>query len=787
MKKVIIGFFLIFIPFFIYGQEVVERIEIIGNERVTPETIKYYLTFREGDYYSADLIRRDFKVLWATGFFSDIRIDENEGQYGKIIVITVQENPIIRDIVYKTGKKVKEDDIIDRLKEKDAYLLPYSYYSEHKIQRIESTIKELLAEKGLPAGKVETQINRQGQNELEIVFEINEGPRVRVGEIVFEGEPKLPDSSLMAAFAENKKHGVVAWITGKDAFKEADIAADLLLLKEKLQEYGYMEAHIGEPRFEDMEKRSIFLSKQPMKRIVIPIEAGYRYTVGEVVVEGLKFFNAQFIRSKIKMQEGDIYSTKVRETAVEDIGEAYRDYGYLFAQVRPVEKLDPKHKKVNVTFMIFEGEVAFLNRLEFKGNIFTKDKVIRREMVLREGDRFSLSMFRDSLLRLNQLGLVELEGEPKIQPNEEDPTQIDVMVSVTEMQRNNIQFTAGYSGYQGTFISLSYSTVNFLGAGERLELSLSYGSRYKNYSFGFTEPYFLDLPISVGFNSHDMFMAYPGLYNQRSRGIDFSTGSRIFGYWRGNLVYSYNNMDLSPYEGDDDYYPGYGGYPGTGGIGGIGGIGGNYNPYYSYGNYHISSITPGIFRSTIDSPLTPSRGSLISVSAKFAGGILGGDVDMIKPRFEFTKYFPTYKRQAFGFHVEYSFIHSLADFDEVPYWERFYLGGERSIRGYNIYTVGPRDENGANVGGVKSLVFNAEYTIPVGGPLYTILFFDMGNALLRPQQFNLNEMYASAGLELRIFVPALRVPFRLIFAYNNRTIYRGDSNYAFRFAIGTTF
>jgi len=178
---------------------------------------------------------------------------------------------------------------------------------------------------------------------------------------------------------------------------------------------------------------------------------------------------------------------------------------------------------------------------------------------------------------------------------------------------------------------------------------------------------------------------------------------------------------------------------------------------------------------------------MISASAKVAGGILGGDVDMIKPRFEFTKYIPVYKRQSFGFHVEYSFIHSTGVVQEVPYWERFYLGGERSIRGYEIYTIGPRDDNGINRGGVKSLVFNAEYIIPVGGPLYSILFFDAGNALLRHQTWDFNNLYTSAGLELRIFVPALRVPFRLIFSYNNRTIYRGDSNYAFRFAIGTTF
>ncbi len=153
------------------------------------------------------------------------------------------------------------------------------------------------------------------------------------------------------------------------------------------------------------------------------------------------------------------------------MGEAYRDGGYLYAQVIPVENLDPKNKIVNVTFNIYEGEVAFLNRLEFRGNNYTKDKVIRREMLIREGDRFSLAYFKDSILRIKQLGLVDLEKDPDIKPNPDDPTKIDVQVNVKELQRNNIQFTAGYSGYEGTFVALSYSTVNFLGAGENLEFT----------------------------------------------------------------------------------------------------------------------------------------------------------------------------------------------------------------------------------------------------------------------------------------------------------------------------
>ena len=773
MKRLV--FILIFacLTLNLMGQDVIQRIEIVGNERVTKETIIYYLSSREGEYYNEDLLKRDFKILWSTGFFSNIKIEDADGASGKIIKITIKENPIIKDISYKTGKKVKEGDIVEKLKENDDYILPYSYYSPSKIRRITATIESLLAEKGLMDGKVEVESNQKGNNEIDVVIKIDEGPKLRVGEIVFEGKTKLRDSTLRASVKENKEHSILAWVTGKDSFRPNKLDEDLANIKRTLQENGYMEATIGEPRIEDITKRTIFFKKQTMKKIVIPIDAGYRYFVGDVAIEGNQVISSKYLRGLVKLETEDIYSTKYREKAVEDIREAYNDIGYLYAQIMPVESLDPKRKLVNVTFNISEGEVVYLHRLDIKGNTYTKDKVIRRELLVTEGRRFSLALFKDSILRMRQLGLVELDGEPDIKPNPEDPTQLDVTLRVKELQRNNIQFTAGYSGYEGTFVALSYSTVNFLGAGETLELMGQYGKRIKNYSFGFSEPYVFDLPITLGFTIYNRYMIYPALFDQKSRGIDLQFGARIVGYWRTGLVYSYQKLKLEEPSIEESYY---------------------YNPYYTpyyygafaYQKYNMSSITPTLYKSTIDSPLTPSRGTLYLASCKFAGGPLWGDIKLIKPRLEFTYYQPTFAEQRFGIHLEYSFLKTYGETD-IPYWERFYLGGERSIRGYDIYTIGPRDEYNRNLGGEKSLVFNAEYIIPVGGPIYAIFFHDMGNAYAKDQKISLNDMFSSTGLELRVFVPALRVPFRLIFSYNNKKIYVDDSSFAFRFAIGTTF
>ena len=778
MKKLIFVLILSLLPLFVFGQNTVEKIEIVGNDRVTNETIMYYLSSREGEYFNENLLKRDFKVLWSTGFFANIKIEQDQGNNGMIIRITIEENPIVKNITYKTGKKVKEKDIIEKLQENDDNILPYSYYSPFKIQRILATIQDLLLEKGLMDGKVDVKTEKKGNNEVEIGFEVNEGPKLRVGEIAFEGRTKLRESTLRGAISENREHSVLAWISGKDSFKPNKLDEDIANLKTKLQEHGYMEVTIGEPRIEDITKRTIFFKKQTMKKIIIPVDPGYRYFVGDLKIEGNQIISTQYLQKLIQLKQGQIYSTKLREDSIEKVRELYNDTGYLGAQIMPIESLDPKRKLVNVTFNIHEGDVFYVHRLEIKGNTYTKDRVIRREILLTEGMRFSLAIFKDSVLRMRQLGLVDLEGEPDIQPSTEDPTQLDITLRVKELQRNNIQFTAGYSGYEGTFVALSYSTVNFLGAGETLQLGVQYGKRVKNYSFGFSEPYVFDLPLTLGFNVYNRFNVYPGLFDQKSRGIDLQANARVFGYLRTGLVYSLQKLEMSePSIEYDDYYNPYYGYNQMPGYG--------YGSY-GYGKYNMSSITPTLYRSTIDSPLTPSRGSLFLASVKFAGGIFGGDVQFIKPRIEFTHYQPTFGQQRFGIHFEYSALTSVGDSD-IPYWERFYLGGERSIRGYEIYTIGPRNENGQNLGGDKSLVINAEYIIPIGGPIYSIFFFDIGNALARNQKFSFNEMFYSTGLEMRIFVPALRVPFRLIFAYNNRKIYLNDSNFAFRFAIGTTF
>ncbi len=525
MKRIALIAIALLMPLWASAQEMVERIDITGNERVTRDTILYYLTSREGDYYNLDTPEKRLSRPLVDRLF--LQYQGHRGMPGPGARLSNSPLRKIRSSgrsPIKTGKKVKEDDITNKLKEKDESLLPYSYYSPAKLQRVKKTIEDLLFEKGLGGRQSRIRDHRKKEpSEVEVLFKIDEGPKVRIAEVEFSGSPKLPQSVLREALKENKPHSLLSWVMGKDTYKQGKLADDLAGVKKAFQENGYMEAVIGEPKTDEVVKGTFwpFSKKRKMVRLTIPVEAGFRYKVGEIKVEGNKTFKTSGIMTQIPFKKGEIYNTAVREKSVEDLGELFRNFGYLYAQILPVETLDPKTKVVNVTYQIAEGEICFLRKIDFKGNVFTKDKVIRREILLREGDVFMVfGFFKDSVLRVKQLGLVDLEKDPEIIPDPENPTQFDVTVAVTELQRNNIQFTAGYSGYEGTFVAAGYQTVNFLGAGETLDITAQYGKRIRNYSFGFTEPYLFDRPISAGFNIYDRYLIYYDLYNRKGRGFD---------------------------------------------------------------------------------------------------------------------------------------------------------------------------------------------------------------------------------------------------------------------------
>jgi outer membrane protein insertion porin family len=756
---------------FFVAAETIEKLVIKGNKKVSTDTIFFYMRTREKGVYSTAVLREDFKALWKTGFFANITIESEDGTAGKRVTITVVENMLISTITYKTGKKIKENDIADKLQENNIVLTAFSYYNPAKMKKVERIIKDMLLEKGYSQGKVSIDA-KQENNQVALTVNIIRGPKTRIGDIVFPGIEKeeISQGFLQRGMKNNKIHGLLTIIGGKDVYSREKIGEDLESLKLRLQQKGYLEAKVGSPTLSMFKRRSAFGKSQRMMRISIPVEIGPRYKLGEIKIEGNKIMRLEFLKAMMgKLRKGKTYNIKKRNKIIEEIQKAYGSLGYIYAQLAPLDNLDPVKKIADLTLRINEGEVAYVGKLEFRGNSFTKDHVIRREWFLREGSRLNMNALETSITRMKQLGLVTIEKMPDIKPNPKDPTSVDITADVKELNRQMINFNVGYSGYDGWFVAVGYSTQNFMGMGETLSVNLQSGTRAKQYRLSFTEPYLFNLPASLGFSVHKTNVRYPFLYTRKGEGFNLSTSFRFMRYYGASLFYSFENVEMSDVNEQ---------------------LINTNNPYYYYyygeGKRTISALSPTLYYSTVDSPMFPTRGTKYLLNYRYSGGFLGGDVNLHKTKFQFVKFIPIGKRHILGMQLVHQALIAFGD-KRIPIYEKFFLGGEQSIRGFDIYRLGPRNEYGTVIGGNKAFYVNFEYQIPLNQQFSFIFFYDIGNAYDAGVPISLKDVYSSMGLELKVFVPMLNVPFRLIFAYNPRTIRDEDSNFVFRFAVGPSF
>lgn len=746
-------------PFYLFGQETIENLEVTGNKRIPRRTILYYFNLGSGYSFDAKSIQQGIEALWDSGLFADIKVRVKRDDRGQVIVLSVDEYPLVKNLVYDTEKKLKKRDILDRLEDREIDFKPYSAYDPQKIHKIKQTIEGMLKDKGFDNGSVSLETREVGEFEVEVIFHIREGARYKIGEIIFKGNPELNRNTLLSALQFNQEHGLLSWLKRKDIFRRAKLDEDLENLKKKYLEFGYPEARIGAPVIEEYPRKAVFEGVQPMKRIVVPVEAGERYYIGDIHIEGNEHISLRQIRCLVRLEKGDIYNGKIKNQAIDRIKEHYQNAGYFFVKVISFEYLNSKEKKVDITFDIREEREVYLRRLRITGNTFTEDPLLRRQILVSEQQKFRSHLFEKSQQKLVRLGLARIEEPPEIKPDPENPALLDVELKLIERYRNEWNLTGGYSGYQGPYIGGNVSLVDFLGAGEQIDLLLEYGEKSQNYIIGFLKPYLFDRLFSFRSRFFDRDIFYADLFKRSGQGIQVGFDMKIKDYWWAGLGYEFDDVRV-----DAPGMPGNGSLPGQ----------------------NISRVSAFLTRDTVDNPFFPAKGTRVWLSAGYADSVLGSDISFLKTEIEAAVFFPFLKRHVFGLHLEYRSIGSLED-SEIPFWERFYLGGERSLRGYTVYSIGPRSPDGKNVGGERSLVFNLEYIVPLFGPLYSIFFFDTGNAFRYSEKIDLREFYWSAGLEMRLRIPIVTIPLRFIFAYNNRLIEPGDSHLAFRIAFGASF
>ena len=442
-------------------------------------------------------------------------------------------------------------------------------------------------------------------------------------------------------------------------------------------------------------------------------------------------------------------------------------------------KPDPARKVVDVTIDMEEDKRYYVGRIVFTGNDSTRDKVIRREVYMNEGDVFNTEALKLSIRRINQLGYFKpMEGPPAIVPGAQGEDRLDVTFKVEEQNRNQFTLGGGVSGLEGTFVNASFATSNFLGMGETLQVTAQTGGRSTNYQFAVTEPYLFDRPITAGINLFSRKLDYLGtdgrvVYSEARTGASFTSGLPAGRFTRAFGNYTYEVIDTAGLDSVEESGATDEGQP-------------LFSPFRDQGRQRESRFTPSLVHNTVDNPYAPRSGIRLSGSLPVAGGPLGGTVSYVKPELEAVAFLPHTRRTALGVRGQVGWVSPFAWSREVPYYQRYFLGGETQIRGVNVNSVGPISDDHRALGGNKFVLFNAEYYFDIAGPLRALLFYDAGQAFLEGQNLDLRQLRTSAGAELRFIMPVLNVPFRLIYAFNlSRDAFQPAR--AFKFAVGTTF
>jgi len=843
-----------------------------GASVIDANTYLYYIQLRPSqpsvgrwvpyDDTAEKTILEDFKRLWATNFLDDLSIEVTDytfpnGVVGKLVTYHMEERQRVKVVQYLGTEKVEQTKIDETLKEKNALIRMDSFLDPGSIRRVEGIVREMLAEKGYQFATVRHEIKPTGggPKTVNLVFQIEEGPKVKIREVDFVGNKAFSDGKLAGKLKTNKGPGFLGFIGGGGVYQEAKFEEDADKVVEFYRDRGYITVQVGQPELkyiEDSKDR-----KTRWIQLSVPITEGNRYRVGNFTFDGNTVVKPEPLRSVFKLKTGDWYAEKKVRKGLEKARELYGSGGYFeftgYPDMRPRDLAEQYAKDpqavaqgakppegpirgkdgapiVDVVMKMQEGKQYFVNRITFVGNTTTRDNVIRRELRLVEYGIFNTEALKHSVKRLNQLGYFKQVEQEAIQvektPNAEG--RVDVTLKLEEQNRNQLTFGAGVSQFEGFFGQLSFQTANFLGRGETFTVSVMSGSRFKNYQVAFTEPFLFDRPITAGIDMYKRDINYIGSFTQESTG-----GNLIFGWPVGDFTrmftsYSLENSrvkELNPFFNEPEVLA--------------------RNPFLrdslligQGGKRTISRVTPSLVHNTVDNPIFPNTGKRFTAAIDLAG--LGGNTSFYKPRTELVWFMQHTRKTSVGFRASAEYITPYGNTKELPIFERLFLGGEYSVRGFDIRTIGPRDigsEEGPGsflvLGGNKSLLFNAEYLISIAGPVRLVLFYDAGQVRDRGQGFGWKEpvtrtrqvgtsldpfigdpvpspfttglrfvteeigqasaFKTSTGAEVRFFMPVLNVPFRLIFAYNPQRAGVLDNNFepqkefTFRFAVGSTF
>jgi outer membrane protein insertion porin family len=779
--------------------DIISEISVQGNRRIPAETVKARIFTHAGDIYDAAALERDYNSLWNTGYFSDIVFLREQTPKGWRLIIQVKEKPTIRTIDYVGLSSVSTSDVLDRFKEAKVGLSVENQYDPTKVKKAEVTIKGLLAEHGHQFSTIRTEIRQIPPAAIGITFVIKEGPKVKVGKIKFEGNKNVKTRVLRYAMKNLRPIGIPHSIFLEDIFARTYDATkldeDTERVRNEYQNRGYFKANVSDPKTQIHDTGHTgahipLLQAGPGKSvdITMPIEEGDRYILGGITFKNNKAVtNVKALRAIFPIKDGDVFNKEKVGKGLENLRKAYGELGYINFTPVPETRFDDEKKLIYLDIDVDEGKQFYVRRIEFEGNTTTRDKVIRREVALEEGNIYNSRLWEMSLLRLNQLGYFDQlkpdDPNTTVRTLDEKDGLVDLTLKIHEKGKNSIGLNGGVSGLEGAFVGINYATNNFLGLGETLQVQASAGNLAKSIRFGFTQPYMFDRPLQFGFNVYYTRTKYDQArqlsifsgqnlnlpnavlqnlqnYTQESAGFTSSLSYPMrHSFKRIGITYSFDRSSLLALSTASRNLFEFLAFRGISGPSALEGI-------------ITSKIFPNFSFNTVDSPISPHHGQQFTLGAELAG--LGGTVRSVRPIVQYTHWTPVqHRRNTVGFRVQGSFISGFAGLVAPPF-QRSYMGGENDLRGFDIRSVSPvaflpsvgsitlTDPSGVPVpknpqnplagnvtipipldqitfpGGDLSLVTNLEYRITIYGPVALAPFLDMGiDPIVRKSQLQI--------------------------------------------------
>lgn len=706
------------------AKKVVKSIEIKGNKTIGVSTILGKIKTRVGQEYLQTVISDDIKRLYNMGYFSDVSVDRKEEGEGYKITFQVTEKPVVDKITFSKLRYFSPKALVRKLKNKKGMFLDNKNLNDDI-----RTLEELYVKKGLTQAKitVEKEIDELN-NKATVHFVINEGERIKIRKILVDGNVNYRDKRIRGIIKSRGASLIHAGYLKEDLLKE-----DMERIKSFYEREGFIDA-TAKYEFQKLNPRRW--------NLLITIQEGKRYYVEQMTFTGNKVLSEQELRNVMKeIKEGKVFSRERLSVDLSNIRTAYFDKGYIFADVKESTSLNPQTGKVQIQLDVREGEMAYINRVKIQGNDRTRDIVIRRELRLYPGDRFDGEKLRRSKERLRNLGYFEDIGY-----DIEDtgvPNKKDLVVQVKEAKTGTLSFGGGYStvdqfvGFieveQRNFDFTNWPT--FTGGGQNLSVRTETGSTRNNTTLSFTEPWLFDYPISGGFDAYiterDREEDVGYAYDEKRVGGDLRLGKQFTEYLTGGVTYRREDVT-------------------------IGNLDSNVSAdlLAEEGKNTVSTMSFNLTRDARDSAINPTKGLYLSGTTDVAGGILGGNEDFVRLSTRTSYNVPLKYSSVLELQLRGGIVNAYGDTEKVPIFERFFLGGARSIRGYDERKVGPLDPiTNDPIGGESFLVGNVELSIPLIEFIKLAIFFDTGNVWSKVKDFGSGNFKSGTGMGLRVKTP----------------------------------